>query len=254
MRINPINNQSKNNTNFKANLRFSTNFNQYYTPSKLDEVTKTIHYLGSVKDSVNLTLNKLKPGWEITSLSLINNEEFKTYSYDNSRYAVLRNTLDSLREHFKSAYGQNYKNIDGQSEIIPETNFIKQESKTILPQKSTQKPSEKTIEKGLSKEIEELINNKIEEKIKNLIETKLETIIEKTLLKQIESNKKVQGNIQEIIQESTDEVGKALVKLSKEYTNSVNDTNHPQRGLLGELHNELSKLLELANSNYEGGI
>lgn len=278
MKVNPLNNQLRNNTNFKASVKFSPNFNQYYTTEKLDEVTKAIHKLGSITDSINLTLNKLEPGWSIKSLGLINNKEVTTYHYDNSRYAALRNTLDSLRKHFDPtyeqtalrntlnslrknfvpAYGQNCKNIDGQSDAITETGSIKQETKPILHQKSTEKPAEtsmeKVIEKGVSKDFEELINKKVEEKIKNLVDTKLETIVEQVLLKQIKSDTKMQRNIQEIIKESTNEVGEALVKLSREYTNSVNDPNHPQRGLLGALHNELSKLLELANSNYEGGI
>ena len=133
-------------------------------------------------------------------------------------------------------------------------NLAQHKPAPIVQQKTPKQAPEQVAENGISKEIEALINKKVDEKIKNLVETKLETIIEQVLFKNIKTNKNLQQEFQAIIKTSTNEVGEALTKLAREYTNSVQDTNHPQRGLLGELHNELSKLLELANSDYRGGL
>lgn len=253
MIINPINNQSyKNKTNFQANVKLSPDFNQYYTSGKLEEVTKQIHSLGSLKDSVKLTLDNSP--WRILCDGIINGKSFERFlRYDTSRDAVLRKILEALEYVFKSAYGENYKNIDKQGYDFVKTAFIQQEPKSVIPQKNTEAPVEKVAEKVLSKEIEDLINKKVDEKIKNLLETKLESIVEKVVLRQLKTNKNVERDIQEIIKNSTEEVGRALIELTSDYTNSRMNPNHPKRYILGRLHNRLRILLELARDSYRGG-
>ena len=252
--------QLKNNMNtppsFRANVKLSSTFAENYTKGKLEEVVKTIKGLGSFDDLVGLGLDQRYGQWLITGKGQINNKSMpEIFCADSSRHACLRKTLETLADRFQEAYGANYKNIDGViEEDVPE---VFQPIVNQGFQKTTKKQSEKTVEKvqenGISREVEALINKRIDEKFKDLIETKLESIVEKVVLRQLKTNKNVERDIQEIIKNSTEEVGQALSNLAKEYTNSSMNPEHPQRHLLGELHNRLSKLLELANDDYCGG-
>ena len=180
MRINPI--QQRNNTNakpnFQASVKLSPKFNQYYTPGKIKEATQTIHNLGSIKDSVELTLRE---GWAISCRGEIKSQKITFGLSEDSRYAVLRNVLKVLEDDFKFAYGENYKNLDGQAIEEVAVNLTQQKPAPIVQQKAvpvvTPKTSKQTpeqvTENGVSKEIEDLINKKVDEKIKNLVETKL---------------------------------------------------------------------------------
>ena len=70
------------------------------------------------------------------------------------------------------------------------------------------------------------------------------------MLKQLESNRDVQKNIQTIIKNSNEEVAQALIKLAKEYPDHCLNPENPDRYIIMQLHSHLSILLNLTDYRY----
>lgn len=280
MKINSINQTNNTNPNFKASVKFSKLFYEYYTDGKLREVTKSLEKLGSPNDSIELILARQIDSryYQIYSnCKLFNGKEFKFTNDDESRYALLRKVLEQINQYFSFVSDENSKDtavavtqlMNKKTSKRTATSALNNKQnckdKTILDEVQAKDKTNlaNTTPKGLNKELEYWINKKIdekfEEKLNKIIESKLNRIIEAKLeekLKKIDSNKNIRRFIRETIKNSNEEVAQALIDLIRDVrSNRMNPSysDFVKKNIIAELHNELAKLINGVNDDYQGG-